>query len=83
MLVQHANEAHERLCCMYYSVSLGRPGLFEESLQEEREQSSNQDAAWINSASFWPSAPLSKGTVRDNTSATPGGQDSIPDYSPA
>lgn len=69
---------------MYYSVSLGRPGLFEESLQEGREeQSSNQDAAWINSASFWPSTPLSEGIVREDASATPGMYDSAPDYSPA
>lgn len=58
---------------MYYSASLGRPDLTEESLQEGREeQSANQDAVWMNSASFWPGTPLSKGTVRDNTSATPG-----------
>lgn len=58
---------------MYYSVSLGKPGLFEESSQEGREQSSNQDAAQINSASFWTSTPLSKRPVRDDTSATPQG----------
>lgn len=58
---------------MYYSASLGRPGLAEESLQEGREeQSANQDAAWLNSASFWPCTPLSKGTVRDSTSTPEG-----------
>lgn len=44
---------------MYYSVSLDRSGLFEVSLWERREeQPSNQDATWINSASFWPSTPV-------------------------
>lgn len=46
---------------MYYSVSLGRSGLFEASLWEWREeQFSDQAATWIKSASFWPTMPISE-----------------------
>lgn len=60
MLEQHVNKPHKRLCCMYCSVSLGRSGLFEASLWEWREQFSDRAATWINSASFWPTMPISE-----------------------